>query len=230
MQTKNIQIVIVVLALIIIGGFYYFKKSIVNPVVSDEFSNGEITDVIKTDVIKNSNETETEPKKEPLKPITKVLKTPNLDGKILVPDSFGTEGKRVISEQFSKVIAVLKKDPKSADDWLTLGVLKSQINDYLGAKEIWEYIISAFPKNPIAYGNLASLYAFDLKDAVKAEAAFKKALEVAPDQLQVYRNFAEFYKFALNDNEKAKAVLRQGVERNFVNSSSLQQLLDEYSK
>ncbi len=162
---------------------------------------------------------------EPSKEEPKAPAYPRLDRSVAIPDSFGKEGKAEILKLFATALAALETTPTDIDHWLALGILRNQINDFEGAKEHWEYVITAFPKNPIAYGNLASLYAFDLKDPVKAETMFKKALEVGPDQVHTYRNFAEFYLYVLKDIEKTKAVLKTGIEKTGTNSGPLQTML-----
>ncbi len=230
MFTRKIQMSIIVAFLIIVGAgiFVYFFKSknipkqpIIGGLTSDSF-----------DSAKNNTENKQNNKPSFEAPPTPVqsIKTPSLSRPIAVPDPFGVEGKVLILGRFMKVIDVLQKNPESMEDWLSLGILRNQINDFVGAKEVWEYLIAVFPKNPIAYGNLANLYVFDLKDPVKAEATFKKAIEVGPDQIQVYGNFSEFYRFVLKNDEKAKAVLKIGIEKNPMNSGNLQKMLESYGK
>ncbi len=230
MFTKKIQTSVVVAFLIIVGvGTYFYyvsSKNMIPPQIIEDttFDNNA------------GNNTENKQNNKPSFEVPPIpvqrtgIKMPALSRPIVVPDAFGVEGKVLMLQRFMKVIGVLQKNPESMEDWLNLGILRNQINDFVGAKEVWEYLIATFPKNPIAYGNLANLYVFDLKDPMKAEATFKKAIEVGPDQIQVYRNFSEFYRFVVKNDEKAKAILKMGIEKNPMNSGDLQKILESYDK
>jgi tetratricopeptide (TPR) repeat protein len=111
---------------------------------------------------------------------------------------------------------------------MNLAVLRKMIDDYEGARQIWEFLTLASPQQPGPFANLASLYAFDLKDPVRAKENFTKAIQKNPKDVSVYRNAYDFYRYFLKDNNQAKLMLTEGIAQ--TKSPDLQYLLDHYDE
>ena len=92
--------------------------------------------------------------------------------------------------------AVLTSNPKGnggVDDWIAVGIIKKFFNDYEGTKDAWEYAGVLYPANALSFANLGSLYGFYLKDPVKAEFNYRKAIQNDPYQSSYYLGLADFY-------------------------------------
>jgi tetratricopeptide (TPR) repeat protein len=150
---------------------------------------------------------------------------PSLDRPVVVPPTFPADAEKLIREKIANVTGELKKDNSNMDNWLALAVYRKMMNDYDGAREIWEYVASVRPGNFVPYANLGDLYGYYLKDPAKAETDFLKALEIDKTQVSVYYNTAMFYKDVLNDKTKARAILEKGIKLNPQTSENLKILL-----
>lgn len=156
------------------------------------------------------------------------ISIPSLDRPITFPAGFPDEAKKIMSDKISATAAALKKDAQRYDDWLNLGIFRKQIDDFEGARQIWEFLTTTNPDKPIPFANLANLYAFDLKNPALAEENFIKALAKGPKEMFVWRQAYEFYRYVRKDDAKAKDMLQKGIAQ--TNSPDLKYLLDHYSE
>ena len=155
-------------------------------------------------------------------------KYPSLDRPLVFPQSYPEEARNIMSDKMNATISALKKDPNQYGEWLNLGIFRNGINDYEGARQIYEFLTVTSPSQPAPFANLANLYAFSLKDPVRAEANLKKAIEKGPLEMSVYRLGYEFYRFVRKDDTLAKETLTKGIAK--TSSPDLQYLLDHYDE
>lgn len=153
---------------------------------------------------------------------------PSLDRPIIFPASFPEEARVIVSDKIKTNVAELKKEPNSFGGWMNLAILRKMIDDYDGARQIWDFLTKASPEQPGPFANLANLYAFDLKDPTRAKENFIKAIQRGPKDVSVYRNAYDFYRYAIKDNDKAKQMLRDGIAQ--TQSPDLQYLFDHYDE
>jgi len=153
------------------------------------------------------------------------ISLPNLNKEIKITADMNEEAKRIATDKIQDLSSHLKKDNDNLENWLVLGVYRKTIGDYEGAKEVWEYASAIRPQNSISFNNLGELYAYQLKDNVKAEENYKKAIENDPSAIYIYRNFFDFYRYFAKDTAKARAILEQGIAANPSTSSDLKNLL-----
>lgn len=139
---------------------------------------------------------------------------PDLDRKVDVPASISDEAKKIATAKIAEISGRLKQNSDSLEDWLLLGIYRKMVGDLEGAVEVWEYAGKIRPSNSVSFNNLGDLYGYYLKDPVKAEENFKKAIANGPEQIYIYRNFYEFYHFVVKNDAKAKAILEQGIAAN----------------
>ena len=151
-----------------------------------------------------------------------------LNRPIVFPANFPQDIGKLMSDKINATAAELKKNPAQANEWLNLAIFRKQIDDFEGARQIWEFLAATNPKEPIPFANLANLYAFDLKDPAKAEDNFTKALEKGPKETIVYRQAYEFYRYVRKDDARAKDILRKGIAE--TSSLDIQYLLDHYAE
>ena len=139
---------------------------------------------------------------------------PDLNRPIIFSDIFPEETRLAITEDISELTLKLKEDPSSFENWLELALQRKLINDYIGARDIWEYLNIVFPTNSITFANLGNLYHLELKDFQKAEENFARAIENSPTSFHAYRGLHELYVYSYKqDTDAATDVLKEGLER-----------------
>lgn len=153
---------------------------------------------------------------------------PQLRRPVVFSSLFPAEAQRLMTQKIDASIAALEKDPQIFNEWMQLAILRKTVDDYEGARQIWEFLAAGNPKNPLPFSNLANLYAFELKDPVRAEENFIKAMQKDPTDILFYRQAYEFYRYVRKDDGKAKEILQKGISN--TKSPDLQYLLDHYSE
>jgi len=192
--------------------------SLIDDISVDIEGDGDaIVEVIEVDNSQNSQEEQ--PKPAIIRPI------PDLDREIVFGDDFSEEERQVMIAKIKEASEELKNDPTSFGNWLYLGLDRKAIGDYEGAKLAWEYAKLLDPNNFVVRANLGDLYAYYLRDNVKAEENYLEALKQGSSQIYLYYKTAEFYRDFLEDNQKAKEIVQIGLNLN-PNSPELQSLLN----
>lgn len=153
---------------------------------------------------------------------------PDLDRPINVYADLPDDAEQMAVNKIKDLSEALKENTDLFNLWLELGVYRKMINDYEGAKEVWEYASLIRPENSVSFNNLGDLYGYYLKDSKKAEENFLKALENGPDKVYIYRNVFDFYYLIMKDEAKAKQILGKGIELNPESSQDLKNLLDSF--
>jgi len=83
--------------------------------------------------------------------------------------------------------------------WINIGILKKRLGDYEGTEDAWQDAISYNPDQALAFGNLADLYLFDLKEVEKAEEYYKKVLTMSPNNYNYFVGLATLYRYEMTD-------------------------------
>ena len=154
------------------------------------------------------------------------LDIPELRRPTIFSSVFSVEAQGIMRRRLEANIAALEKDPRNFFDWMNLAILRKTVDDYEGARQIWEFLKTTNPEQPGPYANLASLYGFELKDSSRAEENFIEAIRKGPKEVSVYRNAYDFYRYALKDDDRARRMLQDGIAQ--TGSPDLQYLLDHY--
>ncbi len=81
------------------------------------------------------------------------------------------------------------------------------------AKQVFEFIINQYPKQPSAFSNLGYLYLSTEGDTVKSRELYDKAIALNPDYWQAWYNKAGLYVYQ-KDFPKAKKILNYVLNRN----------------
>jgi tetratricopeptide (TPR) repeat protein len=153
---------------------------------------------------------------------------PDLKRAVNIPAYFPEDAKKIITDKIAKSVAALTKNPTQFGEWLNLGIYRKTIDDYEGARIIWEFLVKTNPTDSTAYINLANIYGYYLKDIKKAEVNYLKAIELNPAQAGFYRSAADFYRDVMKDNAKARSMLQQGIDKNPSTSQDLKAILPNY--
>ncbi|MES2953695.1 MAG: hypothetical protein V4674_04025 [Patescibacteria group bacterium] len=144
-------------------------------------------------------------------PIPDLTKTP----KVLIKDtSMTAEAWKIVTDKVRSLQVSLTRDPSNIEEWVTLGTFRKTLGDYPGTIAAWEYASKLSPSFVVPYGNLADLYAYTLRDNIKAEASFKAAIAADPKAGYIYFQAYDFYKNVLKDMTKARAVADLGLKNN----------------
>lgn len=118
--------------------------------------------------------------------------------------------------------------PADVDAWIRIGFLKKFFNNYVGARDAWEYAKLVAPRHPVPYHNLGDLYGYFLRDLPKAEQNFLKAIEVEPNFPYLYLALVDFYNSAYKQKQsQIDDILERGL-RVLPNDESLKQTLESY--
>ena len=153
---------------------------------------------------------------------------PSYDRALTFPADYSAEARRIMTDKINATIAALKKDPNQYNEWVNLGIFRNSIDDWEGARQVWEFLTIRSPSQPAPFANLANLYAFSLKDPARAEMNLKLAIEKGPKEASTYRFGYEFYRFVQKDDIAAKEVLNKGIAA--TDSPDLKYLRDHYDE
>lgn len=213
---KNKIIYIVIILLLASGVAYYIWRDIQNVEhrVSNISEQPEQTEQVQIEQIEQ----------------VKLPDAPNLDKPIKNLANLDETAFNIAVDKINNLRKELKENADLFDEWLSLGIYYKMVGDYNGAAEVWEYASVIRPNSSTPFGNLGDLYGYYIKDKVKAEKNFLKALEIDSTSIYLYRNIADFYRFVMKDVEKAKEVLRTGIKLNPDSSQDLKDLLNEISQ
>ncbi len=205
--TKPKYLTIFIIAVLLLAGGYYIYQDISklsSPVVEPA-----------TETITKDGITFTAPKGSDIK-IEQVSDKPakitalSLGRKIVPPANMPKDAQILYAKKISELEAKLQNNPDSFDDWITLGGLRSAIEDYTEAGRVWEFVSKNWPSNYLSFSNLGDLYGYYIKDFQKAEENFLKAIQNGPSIEQIYIQTANFYKDVMKDVAKARAILQKG--------------------
>ncbi len=241
MQKNKTVTIITTLLLIIIGGYLYKTQNQITEEKVDTTTEASVkidgsqieTSVQKNDSVqevflsydKDGNLTivpETNPQKD-LPPM------PNLDREIIFNTDFPTDQKEKTTQKIKDIIARLKGNSSSVDDWMSLGANRKMIEDYEGAIESWKYASALIPLNIVPLNNLGNLYHYQLKDYSKAEENFRKAISVGPSYINSYSNLFDLYSLSYKqETNNAENILLEGLENNLDNINLLMILAAYY--
>jgi tetratricopeptide (TPR) repeat protein len=140
--------------------------------------------------------------------------------------SLDAAAKANINKAITDLLVKVSKGSATNGDWVTLGAYYKMAGDYKQAESAWLYVTATWSTDRIAHGNLGDLYAYYLKNPIKAEAELKTALSLDKTQIQNYRNLYDFYVNIKKDTAAAKAILNVGITANPNTSAELKTLLE----
>jgi tetratricopeptide (TPR) repeat protein len=137
---------------------------------------------------------------------------PSLERPVVFPANFPEE----VKEQYNTSLAELKSkitaDPNDTTLWLDLAIRYRMVQDYDGAVEIWEYLLSQKPQDPIVLHNLGEHYFHYGRDYKRAEDYYRRAIEAAPQFSINYTDLFEMYRDVYKqDTSAAEEILKEGI-------------------
>lgn len=213
MKNKT-KIIVILLAIIIIAGVLFLTgaiKSNGEKVLPDGSNTVSSTTEQTVGGVTYTGSGDFKVEQVPLNENVPAVKVPDLNRPLNFPVGTSPEVKTIIEAKIASNIAKLKKDPNLIAEWISLGINRKMISDYEGAKEAWEYAAIINPNYVVTFANLSDLYGYYLKDNVKAEAYYLKAIENDPASSNYYIRAANFYREVMGDLLKARAILIKGI-------------------
>ena len=115
------------------------------------------------------------------------------------------------ADQLPDLQKQVEKDPNNPALQQQLGVAKYATNDLQGAKEAYEKGVNLENDNAIMHNNLGNVYR-DLGDYAKAEAEYRRAMELNAKLTTPYSNLASIYQYNLGKPETVLAIYESGIK------------------
>lgn len=227
------KILFIIFVLLICGGlgFYFYKKLspkrqnqdiVVEKLNNNSVNIGGVSIQGEGDMNGVKIEKVDIPKEKP----TINIPTPDLNRDIKIIGEMSEDARRIATDKIKDISSQLKKDSNNLENWLLLGIYRKMINDYEGAILAWEYAGAISPQSSTPLNNLGDLYAYYIKDEIKAEEYFLQAIKVDPSNIYLYFKITDFYRDFKKDMNKARAILEKGIAANPSTSSDLKSLLE----
>ena len=116
-------------------------------------------------------------------------------------------------EKIKNAGEMIKKDYTFIEAWLDFGAYRKLIGDYDGAIEAWIFLTVIRPKDPVAFNNLGGIYAFYLKDFMKGEQNFLRAVSNDPTKVGAYMQLITIYQ-ETKQLDKMEPLLLSGIKNN----------------
>lgn len=129
-------------------------------------------------------------------PIESTIPLPVLVRDVAFPDYYNEEAKTLMRDKIATAIVNIEGDNTDFGNWLELANLRSSMEDYTGALEIYEYLNVASPTNSVSFVNAGNTYHLYLKDYPKAEENLKQALVNSSSSIHNVRSLYELYLYS----------------------------------
>lgn len=128
---------------------------------------------------------------------------PSLDRGIQFSASIPEDARMIMRASAAEIIGRLKNDVTRGSDWLDLALLYHAANDYIGARDVWEFLKKVDPNNFVVVENLAKLYHFNLPNYPKSEGLFREAMALDPSSFSPYDGLFELYRYSYKTETSA---------------------------
>lgn len=151
---------------------------------------------------------------EPAPGGTAELVAPDLSRPYVAPARLPESIRKESEAKYTAAVASLREDSSRWNAWMEVAVYRKGSDDFKGAEEVWLYVTERWPTDPTAYANLADLYANYLASYEKAEAYYRRAISLKPDNIAMYVNLHDLYRLRYKTGSSAAAdVLLEGLAR-----------------
>jgi len=211
-KNKQILGIIAVTILAIIVGFYIYNDNTAQDTAGEESPTATSTETTNNTGINIEGDGDYTVEIVPVS--NNLPKPPSLGRKIVFSDDTSLESRAVITANMDVLYTKIGENDRDISAWTELATYYKIANDYEGSREALEYVTKIAPNSSLAYRNLGDLYSYYIKDSVKAEKNFLKAIELLPSQVEYYSTTADFYRNVLGDTQKAISIIEQGIVAN----------------
>lgn len=153
---------------------------------------------------------------------------PTLNRTITMPERFTPEAVRILQNNIATLTTQLEEDPSLFHSWSDLATQYKIIDDFEGAREVWEYLIKITKDNAIIRISLGNLYHYQLRDFEKSEEVFKDLLSINEKTVEAYVGLHELYRYSYKtDTTLAIDILKEGIAA-VPNNTDIRMLLASY--
>jgi tetratricopeptide (TPR) repeat protein len=154
---------------------------------------------------------------------------PSITGTLSFPGRFSDTERATMSEQITATRLTLATNPAQYEQWLVLGILYKNIDNFVLAQQAWDYATRLRPTDARAYNNLGNLFHFYLKDFPKSEHAYRNSIAHDPANILAYKGLFELYALSFQQNtNKAVQTLEEGLASNPNNLDLITSLANYY--
>lgn len=113
----------------------------------------------------------------------------------------------------NEALESLKQNPENPQAILTVAMIKYQMEDYNGAKDLYYQALEIQPDNTIIYHNLGDIYTLQ-KDYVNAEKIYLTIITKTPKWLSAYSNLETIYRYHLKEKyPEIEQILLTAIEK-----------------
>ena len=143
---------------------------------------------------------------------------------IVFSASISPEVRSALNANLTSAQATLRQKPTDFSALVQIGNLHHMGGDDKEAERIYLYVASIYPSSTVPFDNLGSLYLDFLKNYAKAEANFKRAIEINPHDISAYQQLFSLYTTYgyRKDTKTAADLTAQGLKDNPDNQTLLQ--------
>ncbi|MEX0651951.1 MAG: hypothetical protein WD509_00545 [Candidatus Paceibacterota bacterium] len=143
---------------------------------------------------------------------TNTITQPELNRTMTMPDRFSPEAVTILEKNIATLKTQLQGDKDSFQAWSDLAVQYKIIDDFEGAREIWEYLRIAAKAETQPLINLGSLYHYELKEFEKSESAYQEAIKRDGTAVEAYTGLHELYRYSYKTSTTlAVDTLKEGI-------------------
>ncbi len=201
METKKIIILVVVMGALGVGAYVALPhgESVQQTIPSGEIATS--TDKQATTIPGTGVEVSYDTAED----VIPTIPVPDLTHKPVFGPFAVSPGKENGALKIAELQGRLREDHLNFENWIELGLTFSSVGDHKAAIPAYTYAAALRPKSSLPHANLAYVYGWHLKDLVKAEAEYKKALEINPAEWYINQQLFDFYRFVMEDKTKARA-------------------------
>lgn len=137
---------------------------------------------------------------------------PSLERPNAFDPNIPTETRLVLEGNVTTLRTKLRENPLDFWAWMDLSMQYKVGGDIEGARDIWEFLNVASPKQSVSFVNLGSLYHFQFREFEKSEQMYKKAIEIEPAKAAPYLGLFDLYRYSYKkDTTLAVDTLNDGL-------------------
>jgi len=136
---------------------------------------------------------------------------PSLDRAVNFPAAFPEQARDVYLRNLATIKDKIRADETNVAAWNDLALYYKMVEDWDGSKQIWGFLVAAYPDEGVPLHNLAEHYFHVEKDYSKAETLYRQAIAAMVNFPSNYTDLYEMYRYGTKDFEKAAAVLKEGI-------------------
>jgi hypothetical protein len=120
-----------------------------------------------------------------------------------------------LNAEFASTTATIASNPTNFDAWVNLGTLRKMSGDYQGAVTDWTYVTQLYPQSAVGFEDLANIYLDFIKNYPKAEADYKEAIALNPQDDSAYTSLVSLYTtYGYGNPAEARTLVAAGVKAN----------------